>query len=158
MVPEILYDVNIRAIWQPWQQINMILVKPGLNKLRSMLWVIVLLKIAVMIIQAKVLVGTQEVVLQYLAVQLLVEVAFNPYNPSNPILRCNHRPYHNLPTAMLNLLLRKPWVQALSWLPPTPFHPIRAKRVEYGLIQEVHSLPVIDSPFQPFLSPTLSHM
>ena len=88
-----------------------------------MLWIVVLLEIVVMIIQLKIMVATEDIILQYLAVQLLVEVSFNVYNVANTLC-CNHPPHSNLPTTVLHLLLCKPWVQSLPRLPPAPLYPI----------------------------------
>ena len=59
---------------------------------------------------------------------------------------------------MLDLLLRKPWIQVLSGPPPAPFHTIWPKQAEYGFVWEVYSPPVLHSPIQSFLSPVLPYV
>ena len=68
VVTEVLNNTNIRAVWQPWKEIYVIFFKPGLDNLGCMLWVIVLLEIKSMWVHVKVMVGTKDIIFEYLTV------------------------------------------------------------------------------------------
>jgi len=57
---------------------------------------------------------------------------------------------------MLQLLLRKPWIQPLPWSPPTPLYYIRPKNVENRLVRECDGIPVFDCPIQMLDCPLFS--
>jgi hypothetical protein len=50
-----------------------------------MLWIVIMLEIEVAPFHVELPVGSQDIVLQYLAIELLVEVSFNPHDVPNPL-------------------------------------------------------------------------
>jgi hypothetical protein len=126
MVPQVLDDINIKAIWWPRKEIDIIFLESGLNNLGCVFWIIIFLEIKSAWVHVKITVASEDIVLEYLAIQFLVEVSFDPYDASNTMGSC-HSPHCNFTTTMLHPLLGKLRVQTFPRPPPAPLYPIRAK-------------------------------
>ena len=114
------YDIYVRAVWGPFKFVDLLLVEPISGEAGCVLWIIILLKVDILLVDPKITEGPKKFVIKDLGVKLCIHDALDVTNSSWP-LSCDASPNHNIPTAMFDGFLHKVLVKSLSKSPPTPF-------------------------------------
>ena len=55
VIPEVFNDADIRTVWQLWVYIHIFVCEPLLHKLRCVFWIIVMLEVEMVVVEAKIM-------------------------------------------------------------------------------------------------------
>ncbi len=80
IVPSMFDDIHVWAAGGPIENIKLCLLEPILGDLGSVLWITVLLKVYILLVDPKVLQGPQDIIIEDLSVESTVHIVFDANN------------------------------------------------------------------------------